>query len=108
LAVERKFLKGLEMNVDGFIKLGRLVLHEICHHEESNGSHTHDEYFYREFHDNLESTLPEFVTYCVNNLPKTLEMHGRRETKKMLRAKDRLETVELAAKASHILAASAS
>ena len=97
------------MNVDGFIKLGRLVLHEICHHEESNGSHTHDEYFYREFHDNLRKTLPEFVTYCVNNLPKALEMHGRRETKKMLRAKDRLEKVGKAAeKGSNILAASTS
>jgi len=94
VAVDRKFLKKLEMNIEGFIKLGRLVLHELCHHEESNGSHTHDEYFYREFHDNPTGSLPWFVTDCIVTIPKTLEAHGRRETKKMLKLKDPVERVD--------------
>ena len=41
-------------------------MHEVCHHEASNGSHTHDEHFYREFHDLLRECLPKFVKDCVH------------------------------------------
>jgi hypothetical protein len=49
IAIDRKFLRKLEMDLEGYIQLGHLVMHEICHHEASIGSHTHDEHFYREF-----------------------------------------------------------
>jgi len=66
-------------------------MHEVCHHEASNGSHTHDEHFYREFHDLLQECLPGFVKDCVRCIPSAMETYGRRETKKMLAEKDKLE-----------------
>jgi hypothetical protein len=91
IALDRKYLKGLEMDVDGFIEVGTTVLHEICHHEPSTGAHEHDEQFYREFHDRVGVALGVFVRVCLYNFPKMLENAGRRATKRQLRDQDAIE-----------------
>jgi hypothetical protein len=39
----------------------------------------------------LRACLPQFVKDCLQYAPRALETHGRRETKKMLKERDKLE-----------------
>ncbi len=96
VVIGRRFLSNLQMDLGGFVELGALALHELCHHESSAGSHLHDEHFYREFHDLVAKSMPKFIQDCIRTVPTALETVGRRETKKMLKERDRREKVEKA------------
>lgn len=93
IAIGRKFLKRFEFTVRDLIMVGRVVLHEMCHHTLSAKQHDHDQEFYEEFHDNAGS-LGLFVNRILAVLPAAVERHGKRLNKRQLKEQDKLKVIE--------------
>jgi hypothetical protein len=89
VAVEKGFLGGLDFNVQGFVKLGNLMLHEFCHSEPTTASHIHSSEFYQIYHDSSD-TVAEFVKHCIANMPKVYKKFNKKPNQKILLANDRL------------------
>jgi len=83
IAVARGFLAKCQPSLDGFYRVGRLLLHEMCHHSPDTEDHDHDQAFYEEFHDNVES-IGWFASHCLVRLPKIVTAVGKKLTKTQL------------------------
>jgi len=77
IALDRAFLAGLKFDVQGFVELGRLLLHELCHHEPDTASHVHGAEFYEAFHDKARDHLGAFVNHCLISAPNVLKSAAR-------------------------------
>lgn len=96
IALGRNFLRRLSFDASGFVELGRMMLHELCHGDPDTGTHTHGAEFYQEFHDQAY-LIAHFTDRCLGLAEKAIESAGRRLTKKTLRDLDRLERTRNAA-----------
>jgi hypothetical protein len=77
IALDRGFLANLKFDVQGFVELGRLLLHELCHHEPDTASHVHGAEFYEAFHDRCRDHLGAFVNHCLISAPNVLKAASR-------------------------------
>ena len=73
--------------LDGFYRVGALMLHEMCHHSPDLEDHDHDQAFYEEYHDNSE-LIGQFAEGCLSRLPQITKQIGRKLTKMQLRNED--------------------
>ncbi len=96
VAVDRRFLARLKFDVQGFLELGRLLLHELCHDDSDTASHLHGAEFYQAFHDRAEH-LGAFANHCLISAPNALKSAGKM-------AKSNLKDVDRAAKIKRALA----
>lgn len=92
VALDRRFLARLKFDVQGFLELGRLLLHELCHDDSDTGSHVHGAEFYQAFHDKAEN-LGGFVNHCLISAPNVLKSAGKL-AKSNLKDADRTEKVK--------------
>lgn len=90
IALDRSFLGNLKFDVQGFVELGRLLLHELCHHEPDTASHVHGAEFYEAFHDKARDYLGAFVNHCLISAPNVLKSASRL-SKTALKDVDRAE-----------------
>lgn len=87
IALDRGFLADRRFDIPGFVDLGHLLCHELCHHDSDVPSHGHDHAFYEEFHDRCDR-VGYFVEKCLRELPKVMELAGKKMTKTALRSQD--------------------
>ena len=78
IALSKRFLKGIDFDIEGFTKLGMTLLHELCHYEHG-GEGGHDFNFYETFHHlALDERSPEmsglgmFIHNCITRAPTQL------------------------------------
>jgi hypothetical protein len=88
IAIDRSFLSALKFDVRGFVELGRLLIHELCHHEPDSSSHVHGPEFYEAFHDKTRDHLGDFVNHCLIVYPNVLKAAGK-ASKNALKDADR-------------------
>lgn len=96
IAVDRRFISRLKFDAQGFLELGRLLLHELCHDEPDSASHIHGAEFYQAFHDKAEY-LGGFVNHCLISAPNALKAAGKM-------AKSNLKDIDRTAKIKRALA----
>lgn len=89
ICINRDFLKKQEFDVPGFVSIGHLLLHEMCHHEPDLNDHDHDQEFYEEFHDNADC-VGHFASSLLSYVPRVCKSLGRRQTKSMLHTQSKL------------------
>ena len=97
IAFDRKFLSGqLERGINGWMTLLNYLVHEMLHDSSDMSDHTHDEEFYRTFHDlsvtvsnlHFTSALETFDRY-----QKERKKLGLKETRKALLERDRTDKI---------------
>ena len=93
IAVSRKFLDRQKVCLNGFYKVGGLLLHELCHHSPDLEDHDHDQAFYEEFHDNSDS-IADFAEACHTRLPQIVKEFERKLTKTQLLDQNRDVKIE--------------
>lgn len=87
IAIDRRFLREVGQGLDGWIRLGQLMLHEYCHDAPSSGTHGHSPEFYELYHDSREA-VGEFVKQAISRFPSKLEQAGKRASKHVLKMQD--------------------
>lgn len=95
ICVARRFLGRQQFDMGSFIRVGNLLLHEMCHHSPDLEDHDHDQAFFEEYHDNSDS-VAEFTAACFAHLPKAVAQLNRKLTKKMLKDQDTVVKAEAA------------
>jgi hypothetical protein len=90
IALARKFLGGLNVDLGGIVALSHLLLHELAHGDDDLKGHDHDQAFYEKYHDYSRMWQPGMVTAAVGKLPQFLESVGRKMTKRQLKMADLL------------------
>lgn len=90
IAFDRKFLAKYELDVHGFVAVGQVLLHELCHGEADTGTHTHTQEFYELYHDSAHTSLSWFVQYCLSHVEAVLKNEGKKLTKKAMVSQDQL------------------
>lgn len=95
IAFTRKALAEFGTTIGGWVRIARVLLHELCHDEVTNGEHGHTPEFYEAFH-NDEDTMAIFVTKAIATYPDQAERAGRRLTKEQLRQKEKTDKVTAA------------
>lgn len=105
IALSRGLLKRLKMDISGFTELGRVVLHELTHKEQTTQKHDHTQEFYEEYHDNSRH-LGAFVETCLGKMPQALRNAGRKLTRKHAAVLDKVAVAGRAAASYHGAASS--
>jgi hypothetical protein len=95
VAFNRKFLKETGTDIAGWVEIGRVLLHELTHNDESSETHHHSPEFYENFH-NSAGGLAQFVSKAIGTYARNVELAGRRLTKKDLERADRLNRAKKA------------
>lgn len=93
ICIDKKFLGKLNFNFQGFVSVGRLMLHELCHHSPDIEDHDHDQAFYEEFHDHSDS-IGDFATTLMACLPSICESLKKKLTKHTLVNQDQQVRME--------------
>lgn len=88
IAINKKFLAELKLDLSGFVSLGALLLHECCHQTPDLDDHDHDQAFYELYHDNSDKFLARFVKRAFTDLPQILTRHNKRLSKQQLKRRD--------------------
>lgn len=83
----------LRVWAEGFVSVGRLMLHELCHHSPDIEDHDHDQAFYEEFHDHSDS-IGDFATTLMACLPSICESLKKKLTKHTLVNQDQQVRME--------------
>jgi hypothetical protein len=94
VAVNRRWLSTLKMDVVGLTVVGHTLIHEACHFADSRHEHDHDQAFYERFHDASGKYLGPFVDAALKALPAVAERLGRTLDREKLRAVDRPDLAE--------------
>lgn len=90
IVLHRKLVQSLG-SVETFHALGHVLLHEVSHIVDGDGSqgeHVHNSTFYQTYHDGHQR-LAHFVDACLTHWPKALESEGLAMRKAALREQDR-------------------
>jgi len=99
IAINRDFLKNLSYSKIGdVVKLGRLMLHELCHEEDSQETSNHDPEFYERFHDQ-HCLVDKFVQDVFSNLENDVKAEMAKTTKNLNSLLDKKDSAELAGEA---------
>ena len=72
IAIDRKFISKTGSDLESWIAYGMLIIHELCHDENDQGSHIHDHGFYEHYHDWTAHSLHEFVKTAIQALPRVV------------------------------------
>jgi hypothetical protein len=104
VAVAREFLAPLNFDVEGFTRLGCLLIHEFCHKDADTCTHGHEVEFFEQYHELTRKHLGEFVTKCLRQLPKTAKRLERTLDRAAQRARDEADTAERLSKAGRLAA----
>jgi len=83
ICVGRAFLKRQRCTMASYARVGRLLLHEMCHQSPDLEDHDHDQEFYEEFHDHADH-IGNFVEAVMAYLPKACEKLKRKLTREQL------------------------
>lgn len=99
IVLGREWLRGIRFSsIAGYVKLGELLLHEYCHDENDQQTHTHSAEFYQLYHDASQlGAIADFAEHTMRNLPKLLERVGKKLDKKLLRGQDAIHNLDQAA-----------
>lgn len=91
IAIRRDFIDQAD-DVEGWLRLAQLILHELTHEDPTTDQHTHTPEFYRAYHDTGldDEWAIGFVKDAIAHFPAFMARHDRSFTKKQLRTQDRL------------------
>lgn len=95
ICVGRKFLGRQQFDMPSFVRVGNLLLHEMCHNSPDMEDHDHDQAFFEEYHDHSDS-VADFTLACYAHLPQAVNALNRKMTKKMLKDRDTVVRAEVA------------
>lgn len=84
ICIDKRFIDKLSFNVQGFVHMGHLLLHEMCHHSPDILDHDHDQAFFEEFHDNIDC-VATFASTLLADIPAVCESLKKRLTRTMLK-----------------------
>lgn len=89
ICVNKRFIDKLDFDVKGFITMGHLLLHEMCHHSPDLEDHDHDQAFFEEFHDHSDG-VADFASTLLACLPTVCEALKKKLTNTMLHNQNQL------------------
>ncbi len=95
IALDRKFVEGLEFSTRGIVDLGALIIHELIHDGSDAATHDHGPEFYEAYHAAILRALPEFVERCLRVLPNVLNAGRGQLAKKFMKDRDRAARTKL-------------
>lgn len=93
IAFSRQFLRSVDCDLRGLIRIGQTLLHEYCHVADDLADHDHDAEFYQKFHDHAHLAT-NFGLNVAAGLPQVLKAQGRRVSKSMAALVDYVETAD--------------
>lgn len=93
ITINRKFLKHVQPTIEGWVRIGSLMLHEYCHDEPNTETHIHTPEFYRRFHDAAD-LVATFVARAIGWYPHALKKEGLRLQKRDLKDRDKVARAE--------------
>ena len=91
----RNFLRGLDFDVHGLVRLFSVCLHEYCHGEADNNSHVHSQEFYQLYHDAIWA-VARAAHNAMPFVPAALERAGVNLNKQVLKMQDDAEKIRRA------------
>jgi hypothetical protein len=81
VVIAREAIKKYGLDEKGFMQLALLMLHEVCHGEPDNETHTHGKAFYALFHEHSYK-MAEVAMSCYRTYLGKLSNSGRLQTKR--------------------------
>jgi hypothetical protein len=83
ICIDKRFIDKTDFNVQGFISMGHLLLHEMCHHSPDLEDHDHDQAFFEEFHEHVDC-VADFASTLLACIPSVCESLKKKLTNTML------------------------
>lgn len=87
IVLGREFLAQRSFDIKGFVRVGALLLHEMCHRSPDLEDHDHDQAFYEQYHD-LSRTIGNFAEKMLESLPLVCKNLERKMSREMLSVQD--------------------
>lgn len=69
IAIDRRFIKETGATLAAWSAYGCLLIHELCHNDSDQMTHTHGPEFYQQYHDWTAHSLSGFVQKCMTEFP---------------------------------------
>lgn len=88
IAIDRRFIKETGATMDAWAAYGCLLIHELCHNDSDQMTHTHGPEFYQQYHDWTAFSLSAFVRECLVNYPTVAKRVGAKLDKARLKDAD--------------------
>lgn len=99
IAINRDFLKNLSYSrIGDIVKLGGLLLHELCHNGDSQEVSAHGPEFYERFHDQ-RCLLEEFTSTVFANLERDVQQEMKKTNRNLNSLLDKKDAAILAGEA---------
>lgn len=105
VAINRKFLRELDLDVAGIADVSLLLIHEACHQDPDMEEHDHDQAFYELYHDTTVACQAEFVDAVLKGMPLAMKNEGKKANRKTLKTLDKVAEVQQQASEIDTLAA---
>lgn len=94
IALSRSWLKNRDfLNLTQLYELGTLLLHEYCHTEADQESHTHSPEFYQTFHD-ANDAVGDFMQYALGWITELYRREKGKLSKRLTRELDKVERLK--------------
>lgn len=91
IAINREYLAKSPLDLDGYLALGTLLIHEYCHLVPDHEAHDHDQAFYESFHDLCRESLGDFTKKVLQQAPMVAARVGRKLSRAELAVQDQAD-----------------
>lgn len=97
IAIDRKFIAKTGLDIQAWASYGMLMIHELCHDQNDQGTHLHGQDFYENYHDWTTHALPGFVDTALSVLPAVIRSVEGAYNKTQAKLADKVSSAQAAA-----------